>query len=310
MEHLVRLLQLKSVDNDGWLYAKTAVTTFIDTLNVTHKAAREQEYFKDIHTLCIFVGYPRSGHSIVGSVIDAHPNGLMAHRMDSLQYIGLGYTEPELFYMLKRNSERYAKTGRMLTGYQYNIPNQLPVSAKTLKVIGDQEGNRSSVRLGQDPHLLRRLIERKRVKVKLIHVMRNPFDNITTWALRSQSTIEFNIQRYFDRVRNVDKIKKTSALDLLDVRHEEFVENFDISCRRLFGFLDLDTEERFIRDCGSIVYSSPHKSRSKVDWSPKLISEVEARIAEFPFLSGYSFSSGGDGRPRADTGRTEREYGR
>jgi len=288
---LLSLESLKSIDNDGWLYVKTAVTTFIDTWNVTHKAARDQESLKDIHTLCLFVGYPRSGHSIVGSVIDAHPNGLMAHRMDSLQYVQLGYTEPELFYMMKRNSERFARTGRTLTGYQYNIPNRLRISEKTLKVIGDQEGNRSSVRLGQDPDLLRRFRERKRVKIKLIHVTRNPFDNITTWALRTQSTLEFNIERYFDRARNVEKIKRTSGLDLLDVRHEDLVANFDFSCRRLLGFLDLDVEERFLQDCKSIVYASPHRSRARVDWPRKLISEVEARSAEFPFLSEYHFAS-------------------
>lgn len=37
-----------------------------------------------IHTFVLFVGYPRSGHSLIGSIMDAHPNVIIAHEVKQL----------------------------------------------------------------------------------------------------------------------------------------------------------------------------------------------------------------------------------
>lgn len=278
------------IDNDGWLYLKVGVTTLLDRVGIARKAARERRRFERVHTYCLFIGYPRSGHSVVGSVIDAHPNALLAHRLDSLQYVARGYSEFELFYLMARNSERFARSGRKLTGYRYSVPNQWHGREVALAVVGDQEGNRSSVRLARDPGMLRPIIERGRVQVRLIHVVRNPFDNITTWALRDQSTLERTVERYFSRCADVMKIKQATPPEhVLDVRHEQFLSEFDAECRKLLGFLSLDAGDPFVADCASIVYRSPHRSRTQIEWPRRLVERTEARIAEYPFLSGYRF---------------------
>jgi len=35
--------------------------------------------FSEIETYCTFIGYSRSGHSIIAALLDAHPNIVMAH---------------------------------------------------------------------------------------------------------------------------------------------------------------------------------------------------------------------------------------
>jgi len=281
----------KFIDNDGWLHLKVGISTMLDRVGIARKVEHQRRRFEQVHTYCLFIGYPRSGHSVVGSVIDAHPNALMAHRLDSLQYVARGYSALEVFYLIARNSERFARSGRQLTGYRYNVPNQWHGRDQVLSVVGDQEGNRSSVRLARDPGLLRPLVDGSRVKVRFIHVIRNPFDNITTWALRDQSTLERSVERYFSRCANVMQIKQsTPPGDLLDIRHEEFVSNFDAECRKLLGFLSLDVSDEFVTDCASIVYHSPHRSRTQIEWPRRLIEQTEARFAEYPFLSGYRFA--------------------
>ncbi len=41
----------------------------------------ENPDFSKVHTFVLFVGYPRSGHSLIGSMIDAHPNAIIAHEV-------------------------------------------------------------------------------------------------------------------------------------------------------------------------------------------------------------------------------------
>ena len=46
--------------------------------------------FETIQLYCMFVGYPRSGHSLVGAMFDAHPDIVIAHELDALRYLKAG----------------------------------------------------------------------------------------------------------------------------------------------------------------------------------------------------------------------------
>jgi len=56
----------------------------------THKGdslAMEEADFSKLRNFVLFVGYPRSGHSLVGSLIDAHPHAIIAHEVKILAYV-------------------------------------------------------------------------------------------------------------------------------------------------------------------------------------------------------------------------------
>ena len=36
---------------------------------------------------CMFIGYPSSGHSVVGAFIDAHRNAIVSHELNAAQRI-------------------------------------------------------------------------------------------------------------------------------------------------------------------------------------------------------------------------------
>jgi hypothetical protein len=79
--------------------------------------------------------------------------------------------------------------------------------------------------------------------------------------------------------------------DLLDVRLEEFIADPKATLTRICRFLGLEASDEYLRDCASIVYDSPNKSRHKVAWSPEQIDAVARRMEAFPFLDGYSYES-------------------
>lgn len=40
---------------------------------------KNRKLFSDIQSYCMFIGCPRGRHSLIGALLDAHPNIIMAH---------------------------------------------------------------------------------------------------------------------------------------------------------------------------------------------------------------------------------------
>ena len=68
--------------------AETAALVAIARREVSTDAAD----FEKLQAYCMFIGYPRSGHSLVGSLLDAHPNIIIAHELNALQFVVAGCT--------------------------------------------------------------------------------------------------------------------------------------------------------------------------------------------------------------------------
>ena len=73
--------------------------------------------FKNINTFCLFLGYSRSGHSLVGSLLDAHPNVIIGHEVDVLYLSQKGYSRDQILSIILENSKIFAKVGRGWSGY-------------------------------------------------------------------------------------------------------------------------------------------------------------------------------------------------
>jgi hypothetical protein len=241
----------------------------------------------------MFIGYPRSGHSLIGSLLDAHPNILIAHELDALQYVTEGCDRERLFQMILNNSQTFTKTGRNWTGYSYEVPNQWHGKFTELKVIGDKKGGRSVWRLHSDPELLQKMRDLVEVEMKLIHVVRNPFDNISTiFKKEAKKGLEHAIEFYLQMLSTVAEFKKaTNGHELHELSLESFIADPRKQLSKLCTFLGVNSPDDYLEDCASIVFSSPRKTRESVKWSPDLIQMVQDRIVKYPFMSGYSYES-------------------
>ena len=256
---------------------------------------RNRKRFDDLETYCMFIGYSRSGHTLIGALLNAHPEAQIAHELNALQYIRAGYSKTQLYYLLLQSSQRYSQMEFKLGGYFYPVPNQSPEKANKLKVIGDKRGAGSTKLLHSHPQLLQRLFNTVDIKIKFIHIIRNPYDNISTrWKKHrqrgGQRNINSAVEHYFSLCEAVADIKKRlNTQDLFELKHELFIENPKTHLKSLCHFLELDAPPDYLENCASIVYQSPHKSRFEVEWSPEVIEIVKNRIEEFPFLQGYSY---------------------
>jgi len=256
--------------------------------------------YSGIKKYLMFVGYPRSGHSLIGAILDAHPNIVLAHELDVLKYIRHTKSERAIFSMIVARSEWFAKNGGVWEGYVYKVPNQWQGKYRELKVIGDKKGGGTSKRLANDINSLFEIDNIIHKDIVLLHVIRNPFDNITTRARGGSHRLGEvddelllkNINEHFGDVETINKIKKENKFPMLDIHNENFVADPKKEIARICNFLGINkVDEQYLNDCASIVFSSPKKTRNQINWKPEFIEMVQKKIDNYEFLKGYSFSS-------------------
>lgn len=250
----------------------------------------EPKLFEDVKTFVMFIGYPRSGHTLVGFLLDAHPNAIVASQTSALRYFRHGFSTPQTFHVLVENSRQVARTGREQRRYSYDVPNQWQGRFDKLKVIGESTG---LTRLRRNPSLLKSLREKlKDVELNLIHVIRNPYDNISTMKLRSGESLPDAIKRYFSMCEIVERLKAQVAPGAVyDLRHEALISDPKNTLKDLCGFLSLSAKNSYYADCASIIFKSSHKSRNEVEWNQELIDLVKQQMSKFPFVAGYAYDN-------------------
>lgn len=261
-------------------------------LTSLYEGFRDQNLFRNVETYCMFIGYPRSGHSLVGSLLDAHPNVVIAHELDALGFLESGFGRNQICSLILKNDQNFTQSGREWTDYKYVVPNQYQGSFEKLLVIGDKKGRVSTERVARNRELLEKLRSTLKMKVRIVHVMRNPFDNISTIYKRSKISLSEAIERYFFLCQGVIDIKAmVDETEIIDMRHEMFVENPQREMTQLINFLNISYTNEYIQDCTSVVKESPHKSRQDVDWTNDLIQQVELKMRNYAFLKGYQFDN-------------------
>lgn len=281
-------------DNNAWLWLKVKIGTSYDRWNLPDALLKHQKQLAGVQNYVLFVGHPRSGHSVVGSIIDAHPNALISHRLDSLKYLQAGHTLQEIFYLIFKNSQRFAKTGRKLTAYSYAVANSWQGRTDKLQVIGDQEGKWTALRLLNNTDRLHEQLEQLNVGLRLISVVRNPYDNIATWSIRSGMSLQKSANAYFTICQKIEAISQQhSQHEFLRIYHERFVEDFSAEFHRIFQFLNMEVNDALLQDCQTMLYKKCHNSRHFVKWNAALLNNIDTEMARYPYLSCYNFSHEG-----------------
>lgn len=253
---------------------------------------RQGARFDDVRSFCLFIGYPRSGHSLVGALLDAHPHILLAHEQHVLRYVRAGFSRGQIFFLLANNSRRFAAASAADPRYSYRVPGQWQgASNGKLSVIGDKGAWGATLALARRPELLDRLRRLSRAAVKVIHIVRNPYDTIARMVEREEVDLDRAIDHYFRLAATVATMKgRIPEADLLELRHEEFIAAPQVRLAEICGFLGVEATPAYLAACAGIVFPSPRHSRHEADWSDEQIGRVQQRCAEAPFLTGYAFA--------------------
>lgn len=290
----------------------------------TNEEDNKYRAYDHLTTLLLFVGYSRSRHSLVSSLLDAHPHMIVADESYALRkWISNAdwktvKSKYEFFDTMMGNSVRSSLYGRrsreskgIVTNLQvfgYSVPDQWQGAYdRYIQVIGDKTAWDTAVMLRlKGTATIYEMEEKLGVKVKFIHVVRNPFDNIATFVLRhrdiqarnadpnikqinASEILDTKIQLYNNWAEGTHVAQKTFPDDFMNVVSMDVVKNPAESLRRICNFLDITCEEKYIQDCAAIVDPVPSITRHRIVWTDEQINRVYTMMKKFPFYDRFTF---------------------
>jgi hypothetical protein len=245
-----------------------------------------------VERFCFFAGYARSGHTLVASLLDAHPEVVISNELDAFRYFDHGFRRHQVYGLILWHEHLF---GYDKEGFDYSVAEGHQGSAVRLRVIGDKRGAATGFRLGGDPTLIDRVRRMVAVPIRVIHHIRNPFDVIATNARveapeGSEPRLDESIRWFGMWARNVARIRPhLRPGELIDTRHEALVAAPAAELARLCAFLGVGADRSYLDRCAAAVWPSPRVSRQSVSWTAEQRATVDTTIATHPWLDGYTY---------------------
>jgi len=251
--------------------------------------------FGSVEVYCMFVGHGRTGHSLVGSLLNGHREMVVSHELDALRLLDratVPVTRNQLFSAILQRDAEFTGLGREWEKYTYDISDTAQGEFDRLRVIGDKKGAATTRRLGHSPELLGALRETVSVPIRLVHVVRNPFDTIASRRKLKETWQEYGVEKYFANADNVELVSEMlDEAELFRLQYEELVSDTAGVLSDLCAFLGVEPGEAYLSACEEFVFDSPKRTREEVTWSAAEIERIERKNRAYDWLAEYTFDS-------------------
>ena len=280
----------------------------------------------NIKTFVFFVGIGRSGHSIIGSLLDSHPHMVVAHESNlffRLAHGQLSLTKPVIFNDLWKNTRDSILDNGLRAkstngkGYTLFIDDLYQGRyVDYIEVIGDKKGRGTTEILDRQPdkwlHIYNTLKSHV-TTMKGIHVIRNPYDNIATLAFfefdnvtkenfgdikNSNKTFKFEshvitdvINAYFRLQRAIQKGIRTYNLDIIVIHNKNVILEPKNTLIKLCNFLQVTCSNEYLQICTNKIYKAESKTRHMIEWTTEQLRVIQQNIDKFSWFEGYNFNS-------------------
>jgi hypothetical protein len=227
-----------------------------------------------------FLGFAHSGHSLIGAIIDAHPDACVANEANIFRYLGLNPKMTRIQairYVLGAAILNGTDHGWFNTGYSYRVKNSWQGFLREPKVFGDKKAGQSSAQIATNPELPNALQCLFPGRLRAVAVLKNPLDLIAASAFRRGEQIsKKHVLMFYEKARVVAKFRSNYPdIPILLVSYESFVANFEMELSRLLAFLGLEAETDHIDRARSLIKKVPPR-RNITDWPPEILREVSA----------------------------------
>ena len=274
-----------------------------------------------VKSFVFFLGHARSGHSIVGSLLDAHPHMVIAHEANVVYDLGYGILEPNkttVFNKIwKKTVNGLVHGKRVYSGKGYSLLVEGLYEGKYvdhIEVIGDKKAATTTSMLMKRPEKFSKSLMTLKsfATVKMIHVIRNPYDNIATSVMyasftsakniasfkKSKDVLQTNktkiynqVKRYFAAYEAIENAKKSYKLDYIEVHGRDLVSDARETISRMCNGLGVFCSDSYLDVCSDKVFKTESKTRYKINWDKEHIDEIQRNIDRFSSLNGYTFDS-------------------
>ena len=254
---------------------------------------RHRKDFREVEKVFFLVGYPRSGSTLIGSLLNGHPEMVIAHESDLFRYVKPGVTRSQLFAILLERDRLFAAADRQFNGFDYAVPGASQGVYDRLRVIGDKHAGRPARRIHDNPELLDRFRKTVRVPLRVLHINRNPYDMIASRVSKpTPSPVDEGIEIYRKLGVAVDDVRtRLDPAELYELRYEEFTAEPERQLREICAFIGVETPPGYAEAAAALIRRGGGRGRDTIPWSDTQRAAVETMIEARPVLAGYSFDS-------------------
>jgi hypothetical protein len=159
-------------------------------------------------------------------------------------------------------------------------------------VIGDKRGGALTRCIAEHPDFLDRLRSLVGVPIRLVHVVRDPFDNIAAISKLRGLPLADSADYYFLHCRTTSRLDALCAPgELITVRHEDMIRDPAGILAELCAFLGLERYRGYFEDASSVLYREPSGSGRRAMWPEGLVEDVARRARAHSFLDAYAFEA-------------------
>ena len=252
-----------------------------------------QEYLNNVREAVFTVGFNRSGSSLIGDLLSAHPNIVMDNESGIIRrYMNGEFTSREslLSFIIKHDMDRGIKKNYVAGQYQQHYD-------CNIEVVGDKHSPHNTVSLTKtESNTLEELEKFIKLPIKLLFNVRNPYDmvasmvnSIPDWrqsqSEKTEKAISFFTHRSADNMKLIDQV---SADRIFMIRLEDFIASPAKMLANICDFLGVAKTPEYLSSCTEVTYKMPNKSRDTLDWNEEHQKKIDALIEKYEFFNGYS----------------------
>ena len=283
------------------------------------------DIFNSVKKLLLFVGWPRSCHSFVGSILDGHPHILVADEyflMTKLRTGRLPIQRDIIFKALYNSSTSSIKNARSMRartermkGYSLLFEDLMQGQFEDhIDIIGDKAGAHVSMLLNDKTYNISKtfgiLRKQLRVDIYVIRVVRNPYDNIATdsvyhcglvKALKEMRSLENtsllqvpktalsgSAMGYFRLYFASEKVK-AAADKTTDVHCSDLIDNPREEIIKLCEFLEVQCSEDYISKCASHVFTEESHTSKLINWPSEVKESIQKKLDSISVFKAYNY---------------------
>ena len=273
-----------------------------------------------IKTFVFFLGHARSGHSIVGSLLDSHPHMVIAHELNLFTKLSRGSLTPKkskVFNAVWKNAKKsvHGKRTESRKGYTLVVDGLYQGTyVDYIDVIGDKKAGTTTEVLVNQPGdwsdvltTLNSFVD----TVKVIHVIRNPYDNIATCILYTMElshdfgnakhsnqtyqinpdTIKKEIERYFTYHQAIIDAKMTYNLNIITIHGKDLISDPRGTLLKLCHHLGVNCSNNYLKICSNKIFKTESRTRHMINWTDEQVKMIQENIEKYNIIKDYSFDS-------------------
>lgn len=258
-----------------------------------------------------FLGWPRSGTTLVMSLLNAYPGVAISHEADVSALVAAGCDRKQIRTRMAASQKAFAEAGHQWFGYDYLIDAPPPAGApldpsrpdQRFVVLGDKKAGGTAEIFALHPDIFHRTASTLGCSLRVLVVLRNPFDVITSisrnlpgdapaWFCMGPDPLESAIDWFVLLSMFVQRAVDTQPCPIHILTLADLVANPADTLARTLRFIGVlestqPLDARYAALARAKVFTTERRPALSIKWTDEQIRRVHNIVASTALLSAH-----------------------